>query len=175
MTGVIVATVRFLSVPAAPLRALHHVAEYLFFSSSYDRAAICNTGRQDACPVCQGSYEPNECCSRSVEHHWKIMPPEARQFILREGHINKCDGFISLEKLIDFWSGPKYVGLTRRVDIVGASWYLVSVGGDCLPTWPDVAPFDRGPHSRDLHINRLPPGAHIHEARRHEESTSAYM
>jgi hypothetical protein len=53
------------------------------------------------------------------------MTPEVRKFILHQAHIGE-DGFISMERLLDFWSSPLNVILTRRMDICSALWHLVS-------------------------------------------------
>jgi len=77
------------------------------------------------CPNCQGVIRSN-CCTRSIDHHWKVMPPQVKEFALDSGHLSQ-DGFISLQKLVDFWSLPQNIDITRRIDICGASWYLVRV------------------------------------------------
>ena len=53
------------------------------------------------------------------------MTPEVRKFILHQAHAGEA-GIISMEKLLDFWSSPLNIYLTRRIDICSALWHLVS-------------------------------------------------
>jgi hypothetical protein len=53
------------------------------------------------------------------------MTPEVRKFILHQAHAGE-DGIISMENLLDFWSSPLNIDLTRRIDICSALWHLVS-------------------------------------------------
>ena len=75
------------------------------------------------CPDCRGPYRP-DCCNRSIQHHWKVMPERVKDFVLHSRHMT-ADGFISVDNLISFWSSPVNAVLTERIDICGASWYLV--------------------------------------------------
>ena len=75
------------------------------------------------CPDCRGPSRP-DCCKKSIQHDWKVMPERVKDFVLHSGHMT-ADGFISVDNLISFWSSPVNAVLTERIDICGASWYLV--------------------------------------------------
>jgi hypothetical protein len=53
------------------------------------------------------------------------MTPEVRKFILHQAHAGE-DGIISMENLLDFFSSPLNIDITRRIDICSALWHLVS-------------------------------------------------
>ena len=82
------------------------------------------SGNNSICPTCRANLSSG-CCSRSIVQHWTRMTPEVRMFILHQAHLGE-DGFISMGKLLDFWSSPLNAVLTRRIDICSALWHLVS-------------------------------------------------
>eukprot|EP00579_Thalassiosira_antarctica_P012385 CAMPEP_0201913032 /NCGR_PEP_ID=MMETSP0903-20130614/3550_1 /ASSEMBLY_ACC=CAM_ASM_000552 /TAXON_ID=420261 /ORGANISM="Thalassiosira antarctica, Strain CCMP982" /LENGTH=485 /DNA_ID=CAMNT_0048448129 /DNA_START=39 /DNA_END=1496 /DNA_ORIENTATION=- len=54
------------------------------------------------------------------------MTPRVKEFILGQGHLSQ-DGFISVQRLVGFWSSPQNIDMTQRIDICGASWYLALI------------------------------------------------
>ena len=61
---------------------------------------------------------------RAIDHHWKVMSPRVKAFVLGQGHLAP-DGGISLERLIGFWSSPHNIDATGRVEVCAAMWSLV--------------------------------------------------
>jgi len=91
-----------------------------------------SNSRTKLCPNCRGILrDGHDCCSHTIEYHWKGMPTHVKDFILNQGHLNK-NGFINLVSLVKFWSAPQNKPMTQRVDICGAAWYLVSTSADGL-------------------------------------------
>ena len=79
------------------------------------------------CPNCRyRGISRRGCCEQAIDYHWKVMPLRVKEFILNREHL-VTNGSISIEILLNFWSAPQNVDITRRVDICGTSWYLVRI------------------------------------------------
>ena len=64
---------------------------------------------------------------RSLGFHWGNMPLQAKWFLL-----NTPDDFLSLEKLVNFWSSPQSIesinnGLGGIIIICKTSWFLALI------------------------------------------------
>ena len=80
------------------------------------------------CPRCcaVASILRRDCCSRSIDHHWKVVPPRVKEFILDQGHLSQ-NGFISFKRLVNFWSSPQNIDIIQYIDTCGTSLYLVRI------------------------------------------------
>ena len=96
----------------------------LGLSNSHSVCTVHHTIIQGICPNCN-SIHRHSCCSFSLEQHWAFLPPSVKDFILNapSGHLSN-DGFISIDRLLEFWSSPAHINLTQRTDICCAAWYL---------------------------------------------------
>ena len=94
--------------------------------SKRSRAAVHNYN-------CNGANQikPIHCANnvgftqKDIDRHWEVFPNHVKDFILRSS-----DGYLSIIKLIKYWSSPQSIQFTRgdlAVGICGTIWHLALV------------------------------------------------